>query len=145
MPSFKVNMPIISSLIYRWDDEARGFRLGKYFIPFNADVVSTIIGLRNKGIAAYITMKTEVSTSCTQVRDELVTYSHLDNPNPRTFAMHLLKFLLTNLFFKKGNYSVLSSLLTFAEDSSLLTFAEDLSKNKFKEFLAFRMIPEKSW
>ncbi|PKA51868.1 hypothetical protein AXF42_Ash008097 [Apostasia shenzhenica] len=47
--------------VSQWDDEAGGFKLGKYFIPFNADIVSTITGLRNKGIAAHITMKTEIA------------------------------------------------------------------------------------
>ncbi|PKA60588.1 hypothetical protein AXF42_Ash019481 [Apostasia shenzhenica] len=139
MPPFKVNMPIISSLIYRWDDEAGGFRLGKYFIPFNADVVRTITGLRNKGIAAHITMKTEVSSSCTQVRDELITYSHFDNPNPKTFAIHLLKFLLTNLFFKKGNYSVLSSLLIYAEDVS--NFSKYNWCDAIYQFLRKQLVP----
>ncbi|PKA56794.1 hypothetical protein AXF42_Ash002097 [Apostasia shenzhenica] len=116
IPPFSQNLPLVSEIIKRWKDESHTFKFHQLEFSFSPEIISQLIGLPNRGIIVSHNLKQSSSILAHEVKDNLKSYAMFDSPNPHMLVVHIVKFILSNLFFPTRGYTVSPCLLEIAED-----------------------------
>ncbi|PKA56775.1 hypothetical protein AXF42_Ash002078 [Apostasia shenzhenica] len=122
IPSYKANVSIISVVLSRWDEAVGGFKIGHHVIPFNPEVISSLIGMPNHGTSFnWVTTYPNLSIRIRDIKDTLKSTVNSTYRDPQQIASLIIKFILSALFFLKNNYSVHPTLIECAENFHLVS------------------------
>ncbi|PKA57291.1 hypothetical protein AXF42_Ash002595 [Apostasia shenzhenica] len=94
-------------VLSRWDEAVGGFKIGHHVIPFNPEVISSLIGMPNHGTSFnWVTTYPNLSIVIRDIKEALKSTVTSTCRDPQQIASLIIKFILAALFFSQKEKKV---------------------------------------